>query len=220
MGFVKALWAQKGLLLGSGAVVALALAAEKFVGVSIPEEFLWFLLVLCLVLLAYRVWNLEHLRRVEKPDASAAPQVLVHFDCDSGHPKPLALINTSEVPAFNVRIEDLRGANGVARFDVVPRLLREWVTVSPRIEGGPDGKTTGQTLMTFLAAPAPVDDSGLKLFPLRVSYDDFKGRDFHTQYVIHYDEQSQRAVARLIPETAVAGRRRAKGPKGRFSATA
>ena len=207
MGFFRAVVAQKGLLLAGAAVIALVLAAQKFLGIAVSEEVLWFLVVLDLVLISYRAWNQEYSRSVDTRDTSPAPQILVHFDCDADHPKSLALINASDVPAFEVKVEDLRNGTYVARFDAVSQILKEWVALSPRIESNGNGALAGQSLMAVLEAPN--GDSGPKFFPLRVSYTDFQGRAFHTEYVIHYDECSKRAVARLRP--GANGAKRANG---------
>lgn len=205
MGFVRAVGAQKALLVAGAAVIALVLAAQKFLEMTVPDGLLWYLVVLDLVLISYRAWNREHSRRLESQDTSPAPQILVHFDCDSEHPKPLAVINVGDAPAFEVQVEDLRNGKYVARFEVVSQILKEWVTLSPRIEGNGNGALAGQSLMTVLEAPA--DEPGPKFFPLRVSYTNFQGRAFQTEYVIHYDECSRRAVARLRPGAAGAKRR-------------
>lgn len=204
MDFVRAVGAQKGLLVAGAAVIALALAAQKFLGVPIPDKFLWYFLLAGLALISYRVWKRERSGRLETQDTSPAPEILVHFDCDSEHPKPLALINASDVPAFEVRVQDVRNGNYVARFETVPQILREWVTVNPRIEANGNGNLADRSLMTVLEAPA--GGSGPKFLPLRVCYTDFQGRAFQTEYVIHYDDSSRRAVARLRP--AAAGKKR------------
>jgi hypothetical protein len=204
MGFVRAVGAQKWLLLAGAAVIASVLAAQKFLGVPVSDELLWFLVVLDLVLISYRAWNQEHSRSAKTQDTSRAPQILVHFDCDSDHPKPLALINASDIPAFEVKVEDVRNGSYVARFDAVSQILKEWIAVSPRIESNGNGALAGQSLMAVLEAPN--GDSGSKLFPLRVSYTDFQGRAFQTEYVILYDECSRRAVARLRPGATAAKR--------------
>lgn len=205
MDFVRAVGAQKGLLVAGAAVIALALAAQKFLGVPVPDQFLWYFLLVGLALISYRAWKRERSRRLETQDTSPAPEILVHFDCDSDHPKPLALINASDIPAFEVRVQDVRNGNYVARFETVPQILREWVTVNPRIEANGNGNLAGRSLMTVLEAPA--GGPGQRFLPLRVCYTDFQGRAFETEYIIHYDDSSRRAVARLRPVAAGKKRR-------------
>jgi hypothetical protein len=209
--FTKAVWNHWGVLLAGAVVVTTLVEAESVAGFPIPAYMPWaaaqgFVLIAC-----YRAWNNERLQESESEVASASsPQVLVHFDCEAEKPKPLALINASDIPAFNVKVHDVQNADYVARFEAVSQILKEWVAVDPRVEGNGGTTADGQNLMTVLQAGSGARRLGSRTFPLRISYTNFQGREFETQYEIDYDLATRRAVARLKPAAARNGAARSR----------
>lgn len=197
--FSKSVAGQWKTLLGGTATIGGLLAAEAFLGFSPPGYVPWVLAATFLILACSQSWRDEHLLRVNAEEASApAPQVLVHFDCEADSPKPLTLINVSDDAAFNVQVDDIRNAGYVAKFDVVSHLVKEWVTLTPRVEGNGNAPPGPESLMSVLQAGAS-NGSASRVLPLHVSYTNFQGRTFRVQYDIHYDASTRRAVARLNP---------------------
>lgn len=203
------------MLGGAGAIAALA-ATQRFLDVALPDYLLWAAALVSVGAASYGAWRGawrdERRRRLdyERGTPGASPQVLVHFDCEAEKPKPLALINASDIPAFNVKIHDLQNGDCVARFEVVSQILKEWVPVDPTVEGSGPAAAERGSLMTVLEAGSGTNGPGSRTFPLRISYTDFQGREFETQYVIDYDDRSKRAIARLKPARSSNGAARGR----------
>lgn len=210
--FTTAIFRRWTVLLGGAGVIAALAATQRFLGVALPDYLLWTAALASVVAVSYRAWHDERQRRLdyERGTPGVSPEVLVHFDCEAEKPKPLALINASDIPAFNVKIHDLQNGDYIARFEVISQILKEWVAVDPTVEGnGPPAAERG-SLMTVLEGGPGTNGPGSRTFPLHISYTDFQGREFETQYVIHYDDRSKRAVARLKPARSSNGAARGR----------
>lgn|GEM_PF-5960027 len=195
--FAKSVGGQWKTLLGGGVAIGILLAAEGFAGFSPPSYVVWVVGATFLILACCYAWRDEHLLRLNAEEASLpAPQVLVHLDCETDNPKPLTLINVSDDAAFNVKVDDIQNGGYVAKFDVVSHLVKEWVTVVPRVEGNGGTPPGPESLMNVLRAEA---GNPSHVLPLHISYTNFQGRPFKVQYDIYYDALTRRAVARLNP---------------------
>ncbi len=210
--FTKAVCKHWGVLLAGAAILAAFRAAQFFLDLSPPDYFLWATALVCLSYASYLAWDVERQRCLEYQQGTlaSAPQVLVQFDCEAERPKPVTLINASDIPAFKVKIHDIQNGDRVAKFEALSQLLREWVAVDPKVEVNGSGAVGSRSLMTVLEDGSEGGKLGSRVFPLRVSYTDFQGREFQTQYEIEYHGANRRAVARLKPAAMRNGGRRAR----------
>lgn len=153
----------------------------------------WSVAYLCILLAAFRVWQSEW----QKP----GPQVVIEYDHalskeikqwrvgespeDQYAPQSVKLINLSDYPALNVRINDAQIGAYTAIFETVPRLLKG-DQISPSVSFGEIDKYIQGHIGTILESILHLSESNTLTVPLTVSYEDFNGRKFQTECEIRH----------------------------------
>lgn len=179
-----------------------------------------YLALLFFFVAAYLTWRDEYQKRLAAEGHHGGPEVFLRYELPKGlagvvgvNTRGFALENTSEIDAYNLRIQDICLAEGspCARFAIVPKVQAHskqalsFGAVNFPLNYEHDFTMVYLGLKEESAAKNVIrtDNKGTRYFsfPIRVQFEDYGGSKFISEFEFTESEMAEKSSVRFIRRT-------------------